>query len=267
MTDFLKINGVAVPVADGSARGGVTFIGEAGRSVSGQGWRDFRSAKRIWAGALQLSAPATALAFRGLLSGLHDVWSFEANNVYSAKGVPLDVDAGVVVTNAQKKFGTYSLEVPTTKSFDIAFVDLNPAAAPWAVAWWHRQGGVWYHYVEQSTGVNYVDGVVSLHTPFWTGGGYTLTFSQSSGASIFVDDVATYPFVFPTSWPAQLAATGSATPDAPKLRAEGSSIDNNVSGGVTVLSLVGDGESYVQAISSGTLTPNFQSITFELQEV
>jgi hypothetical protein len=271
MTAFLRINGITASVADGSAKRGRKPIGEVGEAVSGAGYKDVRTYKGRWSGALVLAAAADALAWERLLCGDHDTWSFEGTaGVYSAKGVPLVLGGSVALSSAQYRFGSWSVAIPSTKTVEIDYGTQppwwDPSVSPWTVGWWQREGSTWFHYLECSDGTRYRNGASSGHTAFWTSSSPKLSYMQSSGGTYYLDDLVVLPFVVPVTWPAEMYAFAAALPDAPRLRADGLLIDNNRAGGATVFGGV-DGEApLVQAHIGGALVANAQQLGFQLAE-
>lgn len=270
MTAALVINAITVPVADGSANVKVDVIGETVRAVDAGLVRDWRATKLTWALEMVLATAADADAFRDLILGRHDVWSLEglsgASSLYSAKGYVLTLAGSSALSNAQAKFGVWSVQVPSASSFQLQNLSYDYNTLPWSVAWWQREASTWHHYVQRSDGQGWKDGVGASVT-YWSTTSFTLTFLQSSFSPAYVDDVTVFPFLVPTTWPAFLNAATLAWPSSPQLRAEGLLIANNVTGGKTVMGEI-DQETYVQAyLVAGALSPNATKLGFHLIEV
>jgi hypothetical protein len=84
----------------------------------------------------------------------------------------------------------------------------------------------------------------------------------------YLDDVVIFPTLLPASWIAAIAGAGATFgPDGcRRLTADGSAIENNISGGRTVLGKVGD-LTLMQGRLAGTFYDNLHVIEASLEEV
>jgi len=271
MTVALALNGISVPVADGSAKVKPDIIGDTVRAVDGSLVRDWRTTKLTWELEMVLSSGSDANAFRDLLLGKHDNWSLEAASLYSAKGYPLTLSGGSVATNAQQKFGSYSVSAPNAASGCVKIGDgatgYDYSTRPWSVCWWQRGASSWFPYVMRSDGSNWAGGTPTGAITYWASSAYQLAYTQANGFTCYLDDITVFPFLVPSTWPALLAAATLPWSTSPSLRATGLLIEDNAAAGVTVSGEIDD-STFMQAfLSPGTLSPGAQKLGFRLVEV
>ena len=87
MTAFLTLNGITAPVLADKAPLAEEEVGTRRRALDGTLIVDRRTLKRAWEMTLVPDVAATQLAFRDLLDGKHEIWSFETG-AYSSRGNP-----------------------------------------------------------------------------------------------------------------------------------------------------------------------------------
>lgn len=264
MTDFLRCNGIPIPVLDESATDSPEEIGDRRRAIDGSMLLERRAVKSAWEFETALQDPATALAMRDLLLGRGHVWTFESS-LYGSRGVPIASGGSAVATYA--KFGTKSLEVAPSTNAVISGLDWNPATAPWSAAFWITTGSGWYHIVESSAGRRYQNGVDVGTNLYVTTGTNTINLRNVSGVlGLWFDDVWLAPYLFPTTWPAALYAYGSAVGLAPRLNVDGLMIDHNRAGGSVCVAEVASVRPR-QGYSGGSFSADLRSIRATLHEV
>jgi hypothetical protein len=232
MTAFLTLNGIVVPVHNGGAPLAEEEIGSRKRALDGSLVIDRRALKRGWAIELVPDIAATQLAFRDLLDGKHEVWSWETG-AFSSKGNPAAFTGGAARTSAQFKYGAWSAVANNTEQVNLTWLFFDPSTKPWAVAWWQRDAGVWHHYSEDSAGTKRKDGATSAHAAYWTTPAAG-TLRYTGTATVYLDEVWVLRFLLPVAWEAAVYAATLALGAGPVLRAEGTLIEANVAAGLQV---------------------------------
>ena len=121
---FLRVNGWAIPLADGSPGEEHVLGGDFARAYSGNPISDERFDKRVWSGRTPPVTEMVAQAIKGAVRGLGHVWSYDSD-LYSSKGltpgatvgsrrIATAADGSAVVNFEnfdESKFGAYSLTV------------------------------------------------------------------------------------------------------------------------------------------------------------
>lgn len=121
---FLRVNGWAIPLIDGSPEEEHVLGGDFGRSFSGSPLSDEHFDKRVWAGRTPPVTELVAQAIKGAVRGLGHVWAFDSD-LYSSKGLGPGATVGALrpsvaadgkpVVNslgiAESKYGVASLAI------------------------------------------------------------------------------------------------------------------------------------------------------------
>ncbi len=259
MTSFLRLNGIAVPVAHGgTTNADLEFIGKNVRSIDGSMVAGRRNIKGKWRFASALRTAAESLAFRDLIVGRGHVLSFDAQNSYTSKGMaPVSVAAGWGFSTSGPKYGAACASWTTGNALWSFFT----SSSPWTLAWWVNESAAgWHHYVQNSAGTKWIDGVLAP-------GGSMLGFGGvASGVATFgsvtaskIDDIVALPYLTPADWPAQLYGFGSAFGLLPALTADGDFIEQNSS--ISVL-----GGEPTGKLFRGATVKNLHDFGFELFE-
>lgn len=232
MTDFLRLNGITVPVAVGSADVTQEDIGSSKRASDGTPLYNRRAVKRTWSSKTVITTAAEARAWRDLVTGKGHVLNWESNNHYTSKGLaPTTLQAGFTIAATGAKYGTYRGKAVNSNLAGWPMFAASPA--PWSVAVWYSptDGGAYTHYLVRSDGAKWVDGVRNdaASTTFLSVNASGVMFlSEISGAgTASFDDVVGLPFLVPTTWPTQIYAFGSAFGALPRLTADGLFIEGN----------------------------------------
>ncbi len=231
MTSFLRLNGIIVPVAAGSATLNQDDLGGESRADDGTPLFNRRATKRKWAARTRLGTVAEALAFRDLVTGTGHVLSFEAENLYTSKGLaPSAVGADFGWTFGTGKFGTH-FAISSSSSDNKATWPMFTASSPWTVAFWKStdSGATWpHHYVVDSSARKWLDGVRAdaTVTDFLAVSSGAVTLGKTATALCF-DDVVGFPNLMPTSWPAQIFGAGFAFGSLRTMNADGLFIEQN----------------------------------------
>lgn len=256
---FLRLNGITVPVFHQNANAAKTPIGAFRRSVNGTGTVPRRTRKGVWKFDTTPKSAAEALAFRELVAGSGQVLSFDAQTYYTSTGqAPNSVAVGWSFTTTGPKYGAACAQWTTGNAL-WAFFD---ASSPWTLAWWLDQSAAgWHHYMQNSAGTKWIDGVLAP-------GGSMLGFGGvSSGVATFgsvtaskIDDIVALPYLAPDDWAAQIYGFGSAFSALPVLTADGKFIEQD-----TAVTVIGGDDASARVMISGT-TKNIHAFAFELLE-
>lgn len=211
----LKLSGIeidAVVAAAKDIKQSTRNIGEQSPASDGT-MHQTRSARKLdfafQTVPLALSAAAAWWAF---FSGEGEAWSFDAH-LYGSKGTGPSSTSGTVFQSAgSAKFGAGKLSLTNSASITWAGAAKNSFSRSdtWTVSLW-RNAGSWSHYVVNSAGQKWVDGVRNdaATTTFLSVSSGDVTLSNSAGTVTF-DDLVVVPYLMPTDWPAQLAAAAAA---------------------------------------------------------
>jgi len=229
MAEFLKLNGIAVPVLDGSAGLDADVLGKTERVVDASIVSHRRAVKGVWEFSIAHQVAATALAFRDLLLGKGHYWSFDSH-LYSAKGLAPSTVGGLTSSATNKKFGAQGGRIASGGS-DAVFTNVWPSGSRWTLMWWEAQGdaGAFTHklVLSTNTGAEYQNASF-LPTPTdnvtFQSTGFTL---KANGANRYFDDLVALPFVIPVDWISQIYNYGSAFSPLTKLYAAGDLLEAN----------------------------------------
>lgn len=211
----LKLSGIeldAVVAASEDIKQTTRDIGEQSEASDGT-MHQTRSARKLdFAFSTVPLSLAAAAAWWAFLSGEGEAWSFDAN-LYGSKGSGPSSTSGTVFQSAgAAKFGAGKLSLTNAASITWAGAAKNSFARAdtWTVSLW-RNAGSWTHYVVNSAGQKWVDGVRNdaATTTFLSVSSGDVTLSNSAGTVTF-DDLVVVPYLMPTDWPAQLAAAAAA---------------------------------------------------------
>lgn len=222
----LKLSGIevdAVVAASEDIKQSTRDVGEQSEASDGT-MHQTRSARKLdfafQSVPLTLAAAAAWWAF---FSGEGEVWSFDAN-LYGSKGSGPSSTTGTVAQSlGSAKYGAGKLEFTGAASITWAGAAKNSFARAdtWTISLW-RNAGTWTHYVVNSAGQKWVDGVRNdaATTTFLSVSSGDVTLSNSAGTVTF-DDLVVVPYLMPTDWPAQLAAAAAAFSPLPALALTG----------------------------------------------
>lgn len=258
-TSFLRLNGIVVPVFHQGAQAQKAPVGPFRRSVNGTGSIPNRIRKGLWRFDTTPRTAADALAFRELVAGSGQVLSFDAQTYYTSTGqAPNSVAVGWSFTTSGPKYGAACAQWTTGNAVWAFF----SSSSPWTLAWWLNQSAAgWHHYVQNSAGTKWIDGVLAP-------GGSMLGFGGvSSGAATFgsvtaskIDDVVALPYLAPDDWAAQIFGFGSGFSALPVLTADGKFIEQD-----TAVSVIG-GDEAIGKVMPVPGVKNMHAFSFELQE-
>lgn len=266
MTSFLRLNGIAVPVAVDSAELGQDEPGQGGRSDDGSPIFNRRWTKRVWSVRTTLRTSAEALAWRDLVTGKGHVLNWEDSVHYASSGLaPSSVQADFTISAVNPKYGTKRAASAATATNKASW-PMFTSSSPWTVCLWDTTdgGATWHHYVVRSDGAKWVDGVRNdaASTTFLAVAAGVVTLGVTSVAHGF-DDVVGFPQLMPTDWPAQIFGFGAAFGQIWKITADGLYIEQNAS--ITVVGRPGKIKA-VKAKLGGSLQL-LQTFSFDLLEV
>ena len=274
MPDFLRINGIIVPVADGSPSIEQVFIGETRRAVDGSPIINRRAIKGVWKFRTATRTALEAIAFRRLIAGEGHLVTWDGNHHYSTKGLPpTSVGADFTTTQTNVKFGAgpdgispFRANSAATATNKAAWQMFATSGAVWTISM-HvstNAGVTWAHYVVDSSARKWVDGVRNdaASTTFLAVASGLVTIGVTSTAYAF-DDVVGLPYLVPTDWPAQISASIYPWGRSPRVTASGLFIEQDTQ------------KSVVASPSSGRVTQGFyptfdrslHDFEFELLEV
>jgi hypothetical protein len=207
-TGYLFINGIPLtPRLDtGMSRADQEIGNDGQRVIDGTLQRDTRGFKTNFSSTTTPQSQIDAQAWRQLIRGDGDHWSFTAPSLVS--GIMLsDKDANVITITGTAsyntslgKYGSGFIALPASTD-TAAFAGYNLAAG-WIMGCWHFDSGAYHSYLmfgSQAGGaVTYKDGVLSGNPPWAqpTYGPNVLTFTGTVGnAFAAISDVFLYPFL------------------------------------------------------------------------
>ncbi len=269
MTDFLRLNGISVPVAVASSPdAGQETIGAMRRGVNSSAVVPRRARKGVWKVGTTPVIASKAFAWRELVAGAGHVVNFDALNPYTSKGMaPVSVAGGWSYTGTGPKYGAGCASWTTGNALWAFFV----SGAPWTIAYWLNVGGGGYHHVvTRSDGQSWFDGSTAWSLPVGWGsvtegfGGVAsgvATFGSTSASKI--DDIVALPYLVPDDWPPQMYGFGSAFGLLPALTADGRVIELN-----TKTSVVGgEASSKISRGKDGGQLVDLYNFSFQLNQV
>jgi len=277
MTSFLRINGIAVPVAIDAANLAPESIGKNRRSGNGLMSASRRLRKGGWKFNTALKTAAEALAFRELICGEGHVLSFDSS-FYTSQGMaPVSIGSGWTRTTSSPApaFGAACAKLASGGAASTwAFFS---SSSPWTVAWWvyhtatvgPRAGQTrWHWYLQDSTGNVWADGVQQAPAttlPLLTSVTAGVATFTPTGSDTWLDDVTALAYVVPSSWPLQMFnwgdVTGQPFSNLPALVADGLLIEQN-----TRVAVLGGDTPAARVVATQT-AKNFHDFSFELAEI
>lgn len=253
----LAINNVPLPVKEEDLKTQFEQVGESGRAASGT-WRNHRRyQKRVWEFSLKHQTITDARAWAALLRGEHHVFSFDSN-VYSSKGQPPIAGHSATIISTAPKYGANCLNVPSATSISwligVGGGDVNNPLS-YAVAVWREESAVWKHYLVNSNGQKWENGVRNdaASTSFIVvSPAGTVALSGNVGLTKF-DDLVVWPTPLPTTWPPLIYSMAKAYPRAPRLEAYGDLIPGSTITNCLYVQGDAEGMTHGRAKFSGTL--------------
>lgn len=173
-----------------------------------------------------------AHAWRSLLSGEGEVWSFDSS-LYGSKGSGPTASTNVTQSAGSSKYGAGKLSVgATTGTITYGGAAANPwgKSSEWTVSVW-RNAGSWEHYVVRSDGAKWVDGVRNdaASTTWLSVSSGNVTIANSTGSAVVYDDLVVMPFKCLDDWPAQIFAAGATFGGPPALPLTGELVTEQTS--------------------------------------
>jgi hypothetical protein len=259
VTSFLRLNGIVVPVATGSAGLKQEDIGGMRRAIDGTPVFSRRATKRRWSFKTTIRSAQESLAWRDLITGKGHVLSFDGQSLYTSKGLPpASTGANWSLTTVSPKYGAAMAQWTSTSSTWTFFT----ATSPWTIAYWLNQAAAgWHHYVQTSAGSKWIDGVATASSMLGFGGVSSGVATFGSATASKIDDIVALPYIVPSDWPAQIYGFGSAFGTLPRLVADGLFIEQNAVA-MAVVGMPPDGTPVKAATAA-----NLHSFSFELLEV
>jgi hypothetical protein len=259
---FLTANGIEIPVADGTPDFSIEEVGAMERGVNAALQDDRRAFKRVWKGTTPPISAAAFLAFRALVLGSGHKWDFEANGLFSSRGLQATTAGSVNASFA--KYGTQSLTIPAS-----SFVDFTGlATGDWTIWLWYYDPGI--------TAWNWLSTDSSAATNSSTGTP-SISISAVSGAVRVTNGSGTLPMYLDDVWilPAKYAdratwLTALAAFNAPKGACGRIALGGNfVEAGTSVIQVRGSSDTtkIVQGRPGGVFSPNLHQLTFKFQEI
>jgi hypothetical protein len=272
--NFLNLNGIQVPcsVAAG-AKGATEEGGTSKRANDGTMIIQRRYTKWHWSLQLTPQDDVHSRAFRNLVLGRGDYWSFDSN-VYSAKGLGPSTLTGSVQSAGSAYLGAGKLAQTAGGSNKIAITSTEiPKSNQWTVM--HARqlaAGAWNHYIatfDGTTRTDYTNGVVTGSQTWLTVVVATgiVTLVADGGNATQVDELVILPYLVPTDWPLQMYNWnngGNQVGALAQLKATGNAIEGNTRT-VPVAGLAKD-IVFVPSTLAGTFAENNQTFAFELAE-
>ncbi len=264
-TKFLRLNGIAMPVALAGAGPGREFIGQNRRAADGTMVAPRRGRKGVWRFSTAIRTAEEALAWRDLVEGEGHVLSFDSSNWYTSQGMaPVSVAGGWSFSAVGPKYGAACASW-TTGNAVWAFFE---SGSPWTLGYWlNVGGGGWNHVLVNSEGSTWLNGLpggslpagwASLTEGFGGVAAGVATFGSLTASKI--DDIVALPYVVPSDWPLQIHDFGEAFGLLPVVKADGLFIENDTA----VKSVIG-GEP-AGRVTRGASLKNLHDFAFELFE-
>lgn len=272
MADLLKLNGIVVPVLDGTAKHEPVELGDDDERAEDESLIvERRAIKERYGLVIAHRTNAHALAWRDLILGKGHYWSFDdtTKGLYSSKGLgPTGSVTGVTLQTTSPYLGAGRVKIALgTNSLSYA-MGAQPALT--AMVARNVNGFGWNHYIKDSAGNVWTDGVLVGSAPFvtLTAGTGTVKLDGDATFDTFFDELVLLPFLLPSDWPAQMYAwnnSGKQWSPLELLTATGELIDNNVTGGKTVRGHVKN-MPLMQGALSGTFGQGVTTLDVELEE-
>jgi hypothetical protein len=257
---FLTINGIEIPVREGTLDETIREIGATTPAFDGTMRRTRQAVKHDLEFKTTPLEATEAYAWDSLIRGLGHHWSFDSS-LYSSKG--LGPDAGYVATQsgAGGKF-TGRLSVTATTG-TITFSNAWSGGA-WTYMVWRFESGAWHHYTADSTGRKWLDGVrndaaVTTWASLPSG---TITLANTTGSAVLYDDLVVVPYLLPTTWPPIFGVAAVAFSDLSRLTLAGDALPE-----ATSRTVQGDASAtFVKAVIGGSFRTNGRVLSVKLTE-
>lgn len=253
---FLAINGIEIPVREGTLGEESRDIGERAQAFDGT-LRMSRLAQKLDL-AFDTPVMTDGASWYGLLTGQGEKWSFDSS-VYGSKGSPPSAATSAAVSATRSKFGGKSLKLTATTG-DVTFTQNTDTAA-----FWHWNGAAWDHYVYNTAGVIHKNGVSPASGPT----GVTVTVNgtavrfQAGGGDVFLDDLVITPYGWVSTWQATVYAAGAAFGLTPQLAVTGDAI---IAGSPRIMLGVVSFD-FVKAVLGGSFRTNARILHVKLTAV
>lgn len=272
MASLLKVNGVPVPIAEGTLRRSRTVIGEGSRrAFNGQLRANRRAIKSVLALELVLQSALAAEAWEAMLGGDGHALSLDVHG-YTSKGYPVSVLGSPSLGSSAPApaFGAQRLATPSGAS--VAW-QILPSTGGYAIGLRRWNGSSWAHYVVSKSHAGvvtcYLNGVSGAAVPAGLShGGGVLTLAADGATTTYWDDVWALPVPVPADWPAGLAAATAAFGAQPELACSGDLVDRAAGGVLTMMGEVGEID-YAQAFDpdGSGWADDLQTVPVTLAEV
>lgn len=258
---FLSINGIEFPVAHGSYSETPREIGDTRTAFDGTLRKTRRAVKRdVQFESVPMSS-ADALAWDYLIRGIGEYWAFDST-LYGSKGSYYSSVSGVVAASTTyHKYGAGCLQLTSPASITYA---PSGASSTWTVCVWRQPSvGTWVHYVIDSSGRKWVDGVRNdAASTTWFTGGSSFTIA-TIGADMSYDDLVYFPALMPTDWPAAIVAAGVAFGSTPTVKLTGDAVPET-----SIRYALGGCEAeFDRAYVSGSWNNALRKLKVKLQEI
>lgn len=266
---FMTVNNLEVPILDGSFQESVEEVGSIARAFDGTLRRTRIAGKRAYEFALSPQQFVDAEAWAALLRGLGEAWHYDGNHLYGSKGTGPSSSSGATVVAAAAHDGAYGLRLAATTG-TITYPISYPRGA--TIMFWRDAGSddSWNHYVVDTTGRKWVDGVRNdaASTTWLTLGATSFALANTSGVTDDYDGVVVLPALLPTTWPPLLAAAANPFSELPKLIIRGDVVPDE-SAATDSLSMMGEflGGETIRAVLGGSFRTNARALRFRLSEV
>lgn len=270
MAKALRVNGIEVPVLADSASHMPKPFDEDERAEDASLLISRRALKESWKLTIAHRVPTDAIAWKKLLMGEGHSWDFEASTgLYSSKGLGPSAATNSVQSASGAKFGAGCMR-QTATSGTVTFTALPAGGTKWTVMFWRdlNAGGGWHHYVVNSAGQKWLDGVRAdaTSTTFLTVNTSAGTVKlDAGGTNTDIDDLVILPFDVPTTWPPDSYAFGAAFSKLGRLTIDGDLVEANV-GSKTVVGKVGSLK-VMPAVLNGVYYQSVRTLDVELEEV
>ncbi len=205
MSDFLTLNGFAIPIAESVQQFDV--VGDpVRRAIDGHALLGENRRLRRWTMRTPLIDHAEAEALRLLIIGKGHYWSFDATTiertVYSSRGVRDASQLGTPAVTADSRYGANALEMNSGESVSWTGLDVNTSTKSTSMVWVKTtEGGGYEHHIRLSNGLRYVAGIlegapVPNGMMTTTSTSFVLRYPSSGTSDVAVefDDLVVLPF-------------------------------------------------------------------------
>lgn len=211
MTDYLKVNGVQVPVAYGSSptRTRVYCGGRGTRAYNGAPRNNAHANLFDWKGRTALQAASLSESFRALVEGEGQVWGFDNASPLAMAGSRGDV--ATLFGDAELEAGTRGFGGSQVICVDEGGVDFGfpLTGEQWTVMFWNNTSSIptWRHWIFRGDGSTWTNGGAPATVPFFFNDVPTFQLLAVAGDTFTrFDGVVYLPFQIPDDWAAQLYA-------------------------------------------------------------